>query len=366
MRAVELFKRAAETLVMVVLFLLCWTAAFYLTAWVERLLHLNGVSPFVGQMITSLVGLFIFSLVMLGSSRIESIRDRRFRFFNPIVVAMEKMAQGDFNIDLSTYKAMLESPHHPFSKIVQSVDHMASELGEMERMRQEFISNVSHEIQSPLTSISGFARALESEDLSVEERKHYLDIIQTESKRLSKLSENLLKLTTLESDHPPFEMTRYSLDQQLRNVMISCEPQWSSKNLQMDIDLNKVTIEADKDLLSQVWINLLHNSIKFTPDNGSIRVQLTENDRGVVYVKIKDSGAGMSQDVQMHIFERFYKADPSRNRSSQGSGSGLGLAIVKKIVELHHGRIHVLSRPGEGTEMTVVLPKTASWNEKEE
>jgi signal transduction histidine kinase len=318
------------------------------------------MSRFAEQIVTSFVGFFIFGLIMFAYSHIGRIRERRLRFFHPIIEAMEKMARGNFNIDLSSYKEMLESPKHPFSKIVMSIEHMASELGEMEQMRQEFISNVSHEIQSPLTSISGFALALETDHLSIEERNHYLDIIKNESMRLSKLSENLLKLTALESDHPPFEIKHYPLDQQLRKVIISCEPQWSKKNIQMDVELDKATIEADEDLLNQVWINLIHNSIKFTPLNGCIRVQLKKNDRGVIYVKIKDNGIGMSKDVQMHIFERFYKADASRNHLAQGSG--LGLSIVKKIVEMHKGSIHVFSNPGEGTEITVVLPKLAYEN----
>ena len=165
---------------------------------------------------------------------------------------------------------------------------------------------------------------------------HYLGIIEKESARLSKLSENLLKLTSLESDHHPFERRRYRLDKQLRSLILACEPQWHDKGIDMDVSLEDVSIEADEDLLSQVWLNLLHNSIKFTPAGGTIGVRLKRNGQ------------------EAHIFERFYKADRSRDRST--GGSGLGLAIVKRIVEMHTGSVAVQSAPGTGTTFTVRLP----------
>jgi signal transduction histidine kinase len=223
----------------------------------------------------------------------------------------------------------------------------------MEKMRQEFISNVSHEIQSPLTSISGFARALRDTRLSEEERAHYLDIIETESIRLSKMSDNLLKLTSLESEHHPFEPKRYRLDKQLRAVVLACEPLWLDKSIDMDVSLEEGEIDADPDLMNQVWGNLIHNSIKFTPRGGTIGVELQFRD-GEAAVRISDTGIGIGEEDLPRIFERFYKADKSRNRA--GGGSGLGLSIVKKIVDLHHGSIDVQSRPGEGTVFTVRLP----------
>jgi signal transduction histidine kinase len=122
----------------------------------------------------------------------------------------------------------------------------------------------------------------------------------------------------------------------------------------MDVSLPNMTIHADEELMDQVWINLIHNSIKFTPNHGTIHVDINKNAEDQLAILIKDTGIGMTKDVQMHIFERFYKADPSRSRST--GGSGLGLSIVKKIVELHKGEIKVESTPGEGTEITVILP----------
>ena len=344
-------KKSGEVIAVLLLLFLCWTAAFFITPW---LYHSFSIPSYWKQVIDSFFGFFLFGLIMYGISKIRFFQEKQSLFLRPMIDAMKNMAQGNFNIDLSSYKEEFGNRNHPFTEIVESITHMAKELGEMEQMRQEFISNVSHEIQSPLTSISGFAHALKSDHLSREERLQYLQIIEVESMRLSKLSDNLLKLTSLESDHPPFEPITYRLDHQLRRVILSNEPQWRNKDLVMDISLDKITIHADEDLMDQVWINLIHNSIKFTPDNGKISVTLIKNDFDRIEVSIKDTGIGMTKEVQMHIFERFYKADPSRNRSF--GGSGLGLAIVKKIIEMHKGDIQVESTPNEGTEIKVILP----------
>ena len=185
---------------------------------------------------------------------------------------------------------------------------MATELGQMENMRQEFVSNVSHEIQSPLTSIRGFALALKSDSLSEQERLHYLEIIEMESTRLSRLADDLLKLASLEAEQVKFEPRSYRLDKQVRSLILTCEPQWAEKKIEMDVALKEISISADEDLLSQVWLNLLHNSIKFTPPGGSIKVALRlHGDK--IECSIADSGIGIAPEDQMHIFERFYKAD---------------------------------------------------------
>lgn len=355
MKKVEILKRIAQILAVMSVLFLCWSTAFFITPWFFKWIGESNLNDYLRQVINSFVGFFLFGLIMFSISRITRIREKQNYFFVPMIEAMKKMAQGNFNIDLSYYKKFSETRNHPFHTIVESINHMAKELGEMEQMRQEFISNVSHEIQSPLTSINGFAQALKNDQLSKEERDDYLQIIETESMRLSKLSENLLKLTSLESEHHPFKPRTYRLDQQLRRIILSSEPQWANKNIDMDVSLGKIFINADEDLMDQVWLNLIYNSIKFTPDHGQICIQTVSNDAGSVSIKIKDTGIGMTQEAQMHIFERFYKADKSRNRSF--GGSGLGLSIVKKIIELHKGEIQVISAPNEGTEITVTLFK---------
>ena len=265
-----------------------------------------------------------------------------------IIDGIRQIAKGNFTIQLP-----VNHRGDPFTEIVTSINNMALELSQMEQMRQEFISNVSHEIQSPLTSISGFAKVLQNDELDQLERVHYLSIIEAESLRLAKLSENLLKLTSLESEHHPFEIKKYRLDKQLRNLILACEPLWVDKAIEMDIDLEDIHIQADEDLMSQVWVNLIHNSIKFTPQGGTIQISAQKHGNEVI-IKIKDTGLGIAEEDLAFIFDRFYKADKSRNRSTVGSG--LGLSIVKKIINMHHGTIKAESQLGEWTEMTLLLP----------
>lgn len=262
--------------------------------------------------------------------------------------ATKRMAQGDFSSELKARRK------DELGVLVQSFNEMRRQLRQIEEMRQDFVSNVSHEIQSPLTSIRGFAKALkENETLGHMERDRYLGIIIAESERMSRMSDNLLQLASLESKHHPFHPVTFRLDEQIRQTAVALEPQWAAKSISINLELPVVKICGDRDQLDQVWINLLGNSIRFTPEGGKIAIYVR---RGIhqVSVTIKDTGIGISPEDQAHLFERFYKADRSRNRVN--NGNGLGLAIVKRIVDLHHGYIEVRSDPGTGTEITVILP----------
>ncbi|WNC13301.1 HAMP domain-containing sensor histidine kinase [Brevibacillus brevis] len=336
--------RLLGTLAFLVLFSLCWSAAYWITSFVYPRVWPEA-SDFAAGLSNVLLGFFIFVGAMFLVSRL--FPRRHMDLFRMILDALRRISKGDFsvNIDLKVDRQ--------WGELVQGINHMAVQLGEMEQLRQEFISNVSHEIQSPLTSISGFARALRNDSLTSEERMHYLEIIEMESERLSKISENLLKLTSLEGKHHPIEWKTYSLDKQLRRILLACEPQWQEKELELDVELEKVEIVADEEMLSQVWINLISNSIKFTESGGTLGIQLRGQGKEVV-VQVSDTGIGISSEDRERVFERFFKADKSRTRT--GGGSGLGLSIVKKIVDLHHGTISVQSQPGEGTTFTVTLP----------
>ncbi|MCH5586510.1 HAMP domain-containing histidine kinase [Shimazuella sp. AN120528] len=322
-----------------------------LSYWLVNLLFptLKDVtSEYVKDLLIGFLGFVLMMSTMYLIGKIFS--SRRDDVFHVIVDAIKQISKGNFKVKLNLGKL---NKGHPFAALASSINDMAEELGEMEKMRQTFISNVSHEIQSPLTSIRGFARALQNNELSPSQRTHYIDIIITESIRLSKLSDNLMKLTSLESEHHPFVATDYRLDKQLQQVILVNEPQWLGKKITVEPILEEITIYADADLLNQVWTNLLHNSIKFTDEHGSITISLKQTGENTV-VQFTDTGSGISEEDQLHIFERFYKGDKSRNRNA--GGSGLGLSIVKKIVELHHGTIQVESKLGEGTTITVSIP----------
>ncbi len=279
-------------------------------------------------------------------------KDPYHTYIREIEIALDRIAKGDFDTRID--KERFSETRHHMTDLIDKINHMASELGGMETMRQDFVSNVSHEIQSPLTSIKGFVSLLKDDTLSREEQLHYIGIIEAESLRLSKLGENLLRLSTLESEYAEIDPKNYSLSRQLKDVILLLEPQWSAKNIEVSLSENTASIFADEDLLSQVWINLLNNSIKFTPDGGKITIAVSSDD-AQVQVAISDSGIGMTEKTMTHVFERFYMADKARSRSA--GGSGLGLSIVKKIVQLHHGQIDVESKPGEGATFQVTMPQ---------
>jgi signal transduction histidine kinase len=330
--------------------LVLFAATFLLTGFLFERLDLHP-SPLLTHVINSALGLVLSFLMLSIIGRIFGPKQRSLQnsVFGPIIEAMQRIAKGDFSVQVED---KFGDDSGIMVELAKNVNSMAGELRQIEQMRQEFISNVSHELQSPLTSIRGFARALQDDSLAPDERHHYLGIIETESTRLSRITENLLKLATLEAKHVRFEPKPYRLDKQIRALILACEPQWA--NIEMNVSLEEVEITADEDLLSQVWMNLLANSIKFTPGGGKICVDLYRQDSRVIF-KIADTGIGIAPDDLGHIFERFYKADKSRTHSRNG-GSGLGLSIVQKIVEMHSGEIAVTSQPGAGTTFTITLP----------
>ncbi|RXZ79785.1 HAMP domain-containing protein [Paenibacillaceae bacterium] len=299
--------------------------------------------------IIQLVVTILLLVLIIGSLCILVAARYLVKPIQALTKATKRLAKGNFDVALKVKRK------DELGALAQSFNEMASELKQLERMRQDFVSNVSHEIQSPLTSISGFAEALKSDHLVAAERRgRYLDIIVTESERLSRLSDNLLKLASLESEHHPFEARTFNLDEQIRQVVVSCEPLWAAKHLHLDLNLpSALKITADPDQLNQVWMNLLGNSIKFTPEGGTIAIGLAPEGKGYT-ITITDSGIGIPAADLGHIFDRFYKADRSRR---SGSGSGLGLAIVKQIIALHHGDIEVERADVKGTKVTVKLPR---------
>ncbi|ULO04727.1 HAMP domain-containing histidine kinase [Paenibacillus sp. 19GGS1-52] len=263
--------------------------------------------------------------------------------------ATRRIAGGDFNVKLNIKQ------QGELGTLARSFEEMMHDLQQLEQMRREFVTNVSHEVQSPLTSISGYAIALKRVDIADNERSRYLDIIIAEAERISKLSDSLLKLSLLESQSQQMRLVTLRLDEQIRRVIVAIQPQWSARNIRFELNLGAVNLTADHDQLNQVWTNILGNSIKFSKDGSIINVSIQQDIQNVT-VRISDTGIGISLEDQKHIFERFFKAD--RSHSRKYDGSGMGLAIVKQIVSLHKGDIRVESEPGQGTSVIVTLPIT--------
>ena len=259
--------------------------------------------------------------------------------------ATKEVAKGNFDISVE-YEAQDE-----IGQLTHNFNLMTKELKNMEYLRKDFVSNVSHEFKTPIASIQGFAQLLKTKDLTQEEFDEYTDVIISESARLSKLSENLLKLSRLEKQVIPPQDTEFSLDEQIRRTLLLLERDWSTKELNLDIDLDGVTYTGDEEMLQQIWINLLANAIKFSHPQGTLSVRL-KGEKEQVRAEIADTGVGIAKDALPRIFEKFYQGDTSHSRD----GNGLGLSIVKQIVESSGGSISVTSEEGKGTTFTVLLP----------
>ncbi|WP_337100711.1 sensor histidine kinase [Paenibacillus sp. YIM B09110] len=326
-----------------------FSLAYLLARWFYRS-HQVSWSDYTVQLVNWGLGLLFIVVTWMTVGLLTLPKQRK--VWNEMMDALRRIAKGDFNVVVDQegrYDGQI-------GNIAQSINEMTQELKQVERLRQEFISNVSHEIQSPLTSIRGFASTLQREDLTVEERMRYSAIIEKETTRLSKLSDNLLKLTSLEADEQHLELRTFRLDTQLETIVLACEPQWLEKELELDLALAEAEIVANEELLSQVWVNLIHNAIKFTPAHGSIKLTLEQTQEHTI-VCIADTGIGMTDEDRKRVFERFYKGDKQRTRTIEGSG--LGLSIVQKIVDLHQGSITVESRLNEGSIFEVRLPRRA-------
>ncbi|MGN1033445.1 MAG: ATP-binding protein, partial [Intestinibacter sp.] len=260
--------------------------------------------------------------------------------------ATGEVAKGNFNIKLPIPNEF------ELASLTAKFNTMVKELNSIETLRNDFISNVSHEIKTPIATIQGFSNLLKDDTLSKEDRDEYLDIIISETSRISNLTSNILKLTKLETQEIITDKVSFSLDEQLRHSVLLLQRDLNEKNLNIDIELDEVQIYNNEDLLQQVWINLISNAIKFTDENGKISIQLMDTE-DTATVKITDTGIGMKAESLSHIFDKFYQED----KSHSSNGNGLGLALVKRIVDLCDGTIRVKSMLGEGSSFTVELPK---------
>ncbi|MHB9894101.1 sensor histidine kinase [Clostridium botulinum] len=261
--------------------------------------------------------------------------------------ATKEVSKGNFNTRLSE-----SSWTDEIREMAHSFNIMTHELGNIETLRDDFISNVSHEFKTPISAIEGYATLLQDDELSDEERREYIHKILISTKRLSSLSGNILQITELENQKIlPLEQ-KYCLDEQIRQTILLFEYQWTKKNITLDINLDNITYIGSKELLAQVWQNILGNAIKFSHQNGTIQVTLTQTNEEVL-ITIKDNGIGMSEEVKDRVFEKFYQGDSSH----YSDGNGLGLALVKRIIDICEGTIEISSHEGVGTDFIVKLPK---------
>ena len=269
---------------------------------------------------------------------------------NRLISQMNRLAQGDFRARVTFGKPLRSHP--TFRQISMSFNKMAQELENTELLRSDFINNFSHEFKTPIVSISGFAKLLKRGELTEAQRQEYLDIIETESLRLAAMATNVLDMTKVENQTILTDVTRFNLSEQIRGcLLLLLEGKWRNKEMEFSLEFGEHMIMANEELLQHVWINLLDNAIKFSPQGGTVDVEIQERGEELA-VTVRNSGSRIEPDQMEKIFHKFYQADESHS----AEGNGIGLALVKKIVQLHEGEVSVES-DAQGTAFTVTLPR---------
>lgn len=313
-----------------------------LSEGVVRITSLYGSSLFVVAFFriiaTSLSFLAVFVLMTTFAS---------FRLSKPVQLltsAHERVQEGDFSVRLP------DNQPGEMGELMRSFNDMTEALGSTAYLQKDFISSISHEFKTPIASIRGFAKLLQMPGLTEEQKAEYIRMIAQESDRLSRLSETLLRLSALEQQTALASLAAFPLDEQLRQVILRLEPAWSQKDIAWQLDMDEITITSDQELLNQVWVNILQNAIKFSPEGSEIAVRVFR--QGNAVVEVQDHGCGMTEEAQSRIFDKFYQADKSRKQE----GVGLGLSLVKRIVDMMGGTITVTSEVGVGSTFRVELP----------
>ena len=288
------------------------------------------------------------SCILMAVSLVVSIRLVLIKPIRSMVQAMNQLAGGDFSVRMQPGKGGYEPTE--IKEFKAAFNRAEEELSGTELLRKDFVNNFSHEFKTPIVSINGFADLLLDDDVPPDEQREYLEIIRDESKRLAQLSSSVLLLNRIEAQTILTDRADFALDEQLRQSVLVTQQKWRGKALDFKAELPACNYNGSETLLKEVWLNLLDNAAKFSPDGGTIGVTLRE-EQGHVVVSITDQGCGMDEETRRHIFEQFYQGDTSHKTQ----GNGLGRAMAQKIAALHGGKITVDSQPGNGSCFTVQL-----------
>ena len=269
-------------------------------------------------------------------------------FFNPIKKlrgAMDQVAEGDFSVrleDKSSSKEIME--------IYTGFNLMAHELSATEILQSDFVSNVSHEFKTPINAIEGYSTLLQGSENLDEDQQEYVDKILFNTQRLSSLVGSILLLSKLENQQIPAKQLDYRLDEQIRQSVVAQETAWVSKDIELDLELDRVTYLGNEQMMRHVWDNLISNAIKFSPEGGTVKIHLAKRLKKLVFT-VEDHGPGLTEEAQKHIFDKFYQGDASHKQE----GNGLGLALVKRILTIEQGQITAENLPQGGCRFTVTL-----------
>lgn len=264
--------------------------------------------------------------------------------------AAQRVASGDFTVRIAPMRK--DGKKDEFEVLFEDFNTMADELSSTEMLKNDFVSNVSHELKTPLAVIQNYATILQSETLSEEERKEYSERISQAAGRLSTLVTNILQVNRLENQKINPASKPFNLSEALSRCILNYDAQMEEKQIDLEVNVDQnLILNSDENLLDMVWNNLLSNAVKFTQEGGKISVSVQREGENAI-VTISDNGCGMDADTLRHIFDKFYQGDTSHATQ----GNGLGLALAKRIIDLLGGSVAVESSPGSGAVFRVQFP----------
>ena len=317
--------------------IVCVLIAYGLDQLLNRVLPFGWTVPLELELICSclLIGLLVTSQL----SRY---------FFDPVKKlrgAMDKVAEGDYSVRLEEKSSSKE-----IMEIYTGFNLMAHKLSATEILQTDFVSNVSHEFKTPINAIEGYSTLLQDSDNLDDDQREYIDKILFNTQRLSSLVGSILLLSKLENQQIPSHQVEYRLDEQVRQSIVALEPAWEQKDIEFDVELDRVSYLGNEPMMRHVWDNLISNAIKFSPNGGTVKIHLAKKLKRLIFT-VEDQGPGLSEEAQKHIFDKFYQADASHKQE----GNGLGLALVKRILTIEKGQITAENIPEGGCRFTVTL-----------
>ena len=329
--------RTRLTVLVTIEMILCVLVAYCLDRLLNNVLSLGWKIPLEVELLCTclLIGL-------LFTSQLSKY------FFNPIKKlrrAIDQVAEGDFSVRLEDQSSSKE-----IMEIYTGFNLMAHELSSTEILQTDFVSNVSHEFKTPISAIEGYSTLLQGSENLDHIQREYVDKILLNTRRLSSLVGSILLLSKLENQQIPTNQSSYRLDEQIRQSLVAQEIAWIQKDIELDVELERLSYLGNEPMMRHVWDNLISNAVKFSPQGGTIKLRLTRKPEKLVFT-IEDQGPGLSEETQKHIFDKFYQGDSSHKQE----GNGLGLALVKRILTIEKGQITAENIPEGGCRFTVTL-----------